>query len=468
VDHELGRLLGAFAARGGAGGYRIVVVGDHGESLGEHGEAQHGNLLYQGAMRVPLLLAGGGVPAAVVAHPVSARRVHDTLLAWAGGDAARSLLAAPAEPVLGEAMQPFLAYGWQPQTMLVEGRLKVIRAGETEVYDVVADPAESRDLAAELPLGEVLGGAARAALRDYPLPAAMGAEAALPEETRERLASLGYVAAVARPRLRPDAPAPRRMTHLFADLDLASGRFVRGDYSGALEPLERVVAADPGNPMAAAYLAVAHSMLGRDGEAMRWFGRAAALAPGSVDLRHYQAQHHCKNAEWALAEPLLESVLAHDPGRLGTLACLSEVREAQGRLGEAAALLERVVAAKSSPAGELLRLGGLRMAAGDTPGAISAFERARQIQGAAFAAHLELGVCYLAARRLAEARDSLDRVAPSHPGYPMALFKRAQVSVLLAEPDRRDRVRRALAGADETTRPLIERETLFRALGGSP
>ena len=140
VDAQLGRLVAAFRARPAAGGHRIVVVGDHGESLGEHGEAQHGNLLYQGAVRVPLVLAGDGVSAGTVNAPVSARRVHDTVLGWAGLPAPRSLSASVSEPVLGEAMKPFLSYGWQPQVMAVEGRLKVIRSGAIEVYDLVADP----------------------------------------------------------------------------------------------------------------------------------------------------------------------------------------------------------------------------------------------------------------------------------------------------------------------------------------
>ena len=61
MDRELGRLLAAFEAarRRAAGG--VLVVGDHGEGLGEHGEAQHGNLLYQATMRVPLVVAGDGV-----------------------------------------------------------------------------------------------------------------------------------------------------------------------------------------------------------------------------------------------------------------------------------------------------------------------------------------------------------------------------------------------------------------------
>jgi Tfp pilus assembly protein PilF len=216
--------------------------------------------------------------------------------------------------------------------------------------------------------------------------------------------------------------------------------------------------------MVAAYLAVCHSMLDHDEEALDWFRRAAALAPESLDLRHYQAMHFCKEQQWDQAAPLLESVLAQDPERLTALACLAETHAAAGRREEAAALLERVVARHGAPAAELLRLGELRMAGGETAAAIVAFERARQLGGERFAANLELGVLYLAGRRLEAARDALDRVAADHPGYPMALFKRAQVSVLLGEPERGERVRRALAAADETTRPLIEREALFRGL----
>jgi tetratricopeptide (TPR) repeat protein len=103
------------------------------------------------------------------------------------------------------------------------------------------------------------------------------------------------------------------------------------------------------------------------------------------------------------------------------------------------------------------------MQAGDTASAIAAFERARTLDSRAFKNDLELGVLYLAARRYTDARETLDRVPSSHPGYPMALFKRAQVSVLLNEPDRNQRIARALAAADDTTRPLISRERLFKA-----
>jgi Tfp pilus assembly protein PilF len=102
------------------------------------------------------------------------------------------------------------------------------------------------------------------------------------------------------------------------------------------------------------------------------------------------------------------------------------------------------------------------MDAGDTGAAIQAFEQARAAQGSAFTHDLELGVLYLDARRFDEARQALDRVPASSPAYPMALFKRAQVAVLLHEPDAAARIALAKKRADAVTRPLIERERLFR------
>jgi Flp pilus assembly protein TadD len=99
---------------------------------------------------------------------------------------------------------------------------------------------------------------------------------------------------------------------------------------------------------------------------------------------------------------------------------------------------------------------------GQTADAIAALERARQLAPAGFKSDLELGVRYLAARRFEDARQAIDRELAVHPDDPMALFKRAQVSVLLNEPDRLQRIEQAKKRADAVTRPLIERERLFK------
>ena len=133
----------------------------------------------------------------------------------------------------------------------------------------------------------------------------------------------------------------------------------------------------------------------------------------------------------------------------------------QGRLAEAVDLRRKMYQLRVPTPVELIQLGQLALSAEQTPLAIDAFERARTLQGAAFTNDLELGVLYLAARRLEDARAALDRVPPSHRAYPMALFKRAQVSVLLREPDRAERIDLARRRADATTRGLMAKERLF-------
>jgi Tfp pilus assembly protein PilF len=208
-------------------------------------------------------------------------------------------------------------------------------------------------------------------------------------------------------------------------------------------------------------LATAYSTLGQDAAALEAFKKAAAIAPRSPDVRVYLALHYARGKEWARAAPLLEQVVADEPSRLPALEALAGIREKQGRVAEAIALRRQVHGIKTPTAAELQHLGELAMAAQETPLAIVSFEQARALQPAAFRHDLELGVLYLAARDYGRARDALDRVPASHPDYPMALFKRAQVSVLLQEPDSTARIARARAGADAVTRALIARERLF-------
>ncbi|NQW03037.1 MAG: sulfatase-like hydrolase/transferase [Acidobacteria bacterium] len=464
MDEQLGRLIEAFDARPTAAGMppAILVTGDHGEGLGDHGEAQHGALLYQSTMHVPLVLVGPGVAVGEVTTAVSNRRVFHTVRDWAGHPSPESLAVAEPEQevVIGEAMKPFLQFGWQPQIMTVSGPLKAILSGRVEVYDLEADPREAHDLAPETSVPSP----ARAVLDEYPVPSLE--TAAVPpqmdEQARQKLASLGYVGATATPTVRRNAPRAADMTDLLDVIDTASGMFVRGEYQRVIPLLKQILASDPQNLDAAMRLATAYSSTGQDGLALAAFGKAGALAPASRDVRLYLALHYAKGADWPDAVPLLEQVVTESPERLPALEALAVIRERQGRMADAVSLQQRVYRLRSASGGELAQLGLLAMAAQQTPGAIDAFERAQAAQGAAFAHDLELGVLYLSVRRFDDARQALDRVLVAEPRHPMALFKRAQVSVLLNESDRAARIERARRGADATTRALIANERLFR------
>ncbi|MBK9373749.1 MAG: sulfatase-like hydrolase/transferase [Holophagales bacterium] len=464
MDHDLARLLAAFETGRGGRSVRIIVAADHGEGRGDHGEMLHGNLLYQGVMRVPLVLAGDGVEPGTRSDPVSLRQIHATLLGWAGEKAEGGLLSPADGPVLGEAMQPFLNYRWQPQVMAVAGRHKLILSGRLELYDVVDDPREERDLAGLVTPDRALVRAVAA----YPLPGQGGAvtpSTPLAEEERRRLASLGYLVSGETPKAVPaGAPRAADMTALFGDLDAASLAFGDERWARAAQSFERILARDPGNLMTAVRLAVCQSMLGRERAALSTFDLARRIDPRSIEVRHYLGMHHLKEGQYDLAAGHFEAVLAAQPDRLAAIEGLAQVRARQGRLAEAAELLTRAVPLSGDAGTRLAEVGLLRMQLGETGPAIGALEQARDLQGSSFRRSLELGVLYLAARRLDDARAALDRVPPDHPEAAMALFKRAQVSVLLGEPDSRERIRAAWARADPATRRLIADERLFSGL----
>lgn len=460
MDEQLGRLVQAFESKA-HGAKAIIVVADHGEGLGDHGEQQHGNLVYQSTMHVPFVIVGPGFTSSTSNTPVSTRRIFHTILDWAGIDATNSLRGNEKEDVVvGEAMKPFLDYGWQPQVMTVDGNQKAITAGRLEVYDVVADPKETHNLAATASLSRPV----RATLRDYPIPSGASAEppSNLDEESQKKLASLGYVSSSTKPVIRPDAPVPADMASLFPVLDRAASLFVNEQYAQSIPLLEQILAKDPHNLDSALRLATAHSSLGHDAAALAAFRRAQTIAPDNADVRTYLALHLARGAQWQEAVPMLERIAAESPNKVPVLEALAMIREKQNRIEDAIAIRKQLYALRAPSATELLSMGTLAMQAGQTELAIDSFERARATQGSAFANDLELGVLYLAARRFTDARDALDRVPKSHPAYPMALFKRAQVSVLLHEADAPQRIATARAHANAMTRELIEREKLFR------
>lgn len=458
MDEQLGRLAAAFQQQV-KGPVALVIAGDHGEGLGEHGEQQHGDLLYQATMHVPLVLIGPRVPTSVSETAVSTRRVFHTILDWAGIEAANSLLSQMNEVVVGEAMKPFLDYGWQPQVMAVEGRRKAILAGKLEVYDVVADPAETHDLAADSNLSRP----ARAALQEYPIPSPNAQQSAgnLSAEEQRKLSALGYVSSVAKPVVRPDAPRPADMAPMFPVLDQAARYFVHEQYAQAIPLLEQILSKDPHNLDAALRLATAHSALGHEAAALAAYKNAEVIAPDSADVRTYLALHYARTAEWPKAVPMLERIVAETPDKVPALEALALLRERQGQIEDAVRLRQKVYALRSPTPGELTHLGAMQMALGQTNPAIESFEKGRALDGPAFRHDTELGVLYLASQRLEDARTALDRVRPSDPAYAMALFKRAQVSVLMQEPDASTHIAAARAHADATTRPLIARERLF-------
>ncbi len=203
-DAQVARLLAGIRRRFGFEKLAIIVTSDHGEALGEHGEATHSLTVYDATQRVPLIISGPGLGrGAVVDDQVRSADIAPTLLELADlpplpDTTGKSLvpLALGAEPeservAYVEALEPQISMGWSPVLGIRAEGYKYLRAPRPELYDLAADPNELRNVAAEQPerveafdrkIDEVL---ARARGNQG------GAE--LTAEDRARLESLGYL-----------------------------------------------------------------------------------------------------------------------------------------------------------------------------------------------------------------------------------------------------------------------------------
>src|SRR5262245_18623510 len=159
ADAQIGRLVDALRADGRLADTLVIVVADHGEMLGEHGELTHGFFIYEAATRIPLIVSGPGVPARVVADQVLIVDVMPTALALVGIKVPDQVQGTNLMPLargehLGlvahsESWYPRYHYGWSELRSIQDERFKMIRAPRPELYDLATDPREEQDRATE-------------------------------------------------------------------------------------------------------------------------------------------------------------------------------------------------------------------------------------------------------------------------------------------------------------------------------
>ncbi len=374
VDAQLGRLLAAIRARGGDEGLLVVLTSDHGESLGEHGEPTHSYSIYDATQRVPLLMSGPRVPAGrVVETPVRLIDVAPTLLRMAG---ARPLPGALGRDLRGaidgdddevrtaylETVATQLDMGWSPLLGLRAGGFKYIRAPRPELYDLRADPAEKRDLAALEP-ERVASLDALLEARLSASPEASPPPVALSEAEREQLRSLGYLA----PQVVPPGEQlgrvggadPKDRVAVLQQLSLAQSELARGKPEEALAALEGIGApggiGGPGDVGAS-------GDIGEQGATVEGLRASAALAAG----------------RYALAVTAARAGLRAQPGRADIWVILGIALDDQGRHPEAAEAFETAAHIDPTSARAQIGLGRWYEREGELAAAAASYQRAHE------------------------------------------------------------------------------------------
>jgi arylsulfatase A-like enzyme/Flp pilus assembly protein TadD len=428
MDAEVGRLLAALPAH-----TIVAVVADHGEMLGEHDETSHGLLLFAAARRVPLLLAGPGVPSGRTETCLA--RTADlapTLLALtaqkpaASSDGASLLgsklpadgpCAGPGAVSYSESFLPFFAYKWYPLRALSDGRELYLHGPSPSLFDVSKDLAEARDLAAER-TGSLAGwkqrleatlASAGEKLDDFEAPAP-----ALTAEQLAQLQSLGYLGAGGGGKVARDLPDPRTRTHIARSLHSAATAARQGRCRDALRELQRIVKEDPHNFPALSFAAQCLRDEGRTADALQLFRRAAEENPRSAVPIVNVAQALEKLGQTGEAEREFRHALAIDPS-----------------LGEAATHLARLLRGRA-PA----RSTATPNASRPNPAAEALVVLDGAIAAGAFEAelHRERGLALVDLKRLEEALAAFREAARRNPEDSAALDNAARTAFHLDRP----------------------------------
>ncbi len=452
ADAIVGRFLDDLKKRGLYDSALIMVLSDHGEGLGDHGEQEHGIFVYREAIHVPLLVK---LPAQqrkgeTVDRVVGLTAILPTVLDATGEPSPASLVAAAPQQqaVYSESYYPRLQYGWSELTSMIDANVHYIDAPRVELYRYTADPAEKQNVA-EQNRREVA--AFRQELRKvadaHPF---VQPQLADPEDAA-KLAALGYVGSTVS--ATGPAPDPKDKLDVLRAFGAANDDLRMRRFEKAVAVMEPLMRANPDFVSGWGVLAQAYRELGRKEQALETLRTQMNHSPGNaqvalaiadllLDMRRYkEAREHAllaKDAggafvhetlamiaiaehDFAAAETAANASLAVEPDRIQALMLLSEVRRAQQRAGEELALLERardVMQRRRLPAIRDLdfRRGEALLRARRVPEAEQAFRAETQAFADNLPAWANLSLVVAAQGRRDEARGILDEMMRKNPG----------------------------------------------------
>lgn len=388
VDAHVAALLDALDRAGVYDDALIVLSSDHGEGLGDHGEMEHGILLYRETLHVPLLvkLPGGARAGERIDQPAALADVAATVLDVVGvegagvpGPAWFRAAPDPDRTVYAETWFPRLQYGWSDLRAGIRGPWHYIEGPDPELYDVVRDPAETENRLAVRGAPEAIVQALET------IGTGRSAEVEIDDEERRQLASLGYVGGGGA-----------------EDTGIDPKRVVR-DAERLWAFVEDGPQADPG-----------------DASVLR---SARAIGPGNAYLHGQVARTLLARGRIPAALEVLRPFDASDDPALQVL--IGKAILSSGRPGDADARFDRVLAVAGDHAEALLGKGLVRLDTGPRPEAEDWIRRALDADPGLAEGWNALAVARLGAGRPDEAIDALERAVERDPGLADAWYNLA-------------------------------------------
>ena len=345
TDSALNGFMGYLKKTGRYDNALIVVVGDHGEGLGEHHEDTHGIFLYDSTTHVPLIMKTPVKPAVQI-HPdrvvktqVRTTDILPTVVDWLGippperldGESLKPLLDGTEEKdraAIGETDYP-LRFGWAPLRSVRGEGFKFIEAPRPELYDLHADPGElaNRYQPSDLAVQKFRGMLAEIKAQATAL---SGAEAQRSQGSSDALKALGYqgqpgtgVPANGAETSRLPDPKDRVEEQNLLHSAMIASEDNRTDQ--ARQALEKVLQLDPKSQTALRQLGELELHAGDYTRAAEHLKQAREVSPGDATAAFYEGQAREKIGDFAGARDALEASLKLTPGQFPARLLLGQV-----------------------------------------------------------------------------------------------------------------------------------------------
>ena len=438
ADHSLGTILELLKRSGVWDRTVVVVIGDHGEGNGEHGEDTHSMLAYNTTIRVPFLMrVPGRFAGTVVDQPVGSVDIVPTLVELLGlelpdGVQGRSLL-----PMLenddgaggenhryyAEALSPRLSHGWGELRVLVAEPYKYIHGPRPELYNVFMDPNELDNLVDELPeVAAAMKGELAELIVELGASAAGVADVVQDEETLMRLEALGYLSSggdqsgLAVEELRSDGEAPQDRVGDIALMSRTKNSIDERDYLAARESARLLVEKDPGSAYYRSLLATAYLGLGEGELALEVMEEVESLPSLTAGVALDIGVAAFNIGERERGEAMIRRYLAERPSAYGYY-LLAEMRAAVGDDAGYAASLEKALELDPTNPKSLLSSAVRFASLGQTEKAERDFRKLLESNPHSLRGHYNFGVLLLQESRWDDARLHLDTAVELGPDY---------------------------------------------------
>ncbi|MFB3922943.1 MAG: sulfatase-like hydrolase/transferase [Terriglobia bacterium] len=367
ADSQLARVFQFLRSDGLYDRTLIALMSDHGESLGEHGEDEHGFFIYNSTLHVPLIfkLPSGAAAPRVVHHQVALIDVAPTLLdllhmqdplrqQFQGTSLAPEVLgrgSARERPVYAETFYPRDSFGWSELRGITTERFKYIQAPHPEVYNLQDDAREGHNIYAQrrslaAALSEQLSGIERRYASKAPVEPA----SPLPPETVEKLKSLGYLtfSSAAPPASSGPLPDPKDQLKVFKAVMRAHALNEAGRYEESNRALDPIAVEAPRLFVIPFLRAENYSMTQRWQEAEKSYQECLKLNSTFDRALMGLARVYMVRGEEDKARPLLELVIHQSPRDIFAVHALGRIARMEGKNEEAYRYLLKAAEAKPS------------------------------------------------------------------------------------------------------------------------